>query len=338
MNEQPIEAQAHDKNQVLMAVRLGWLIVEIFGRLRRLTRGRKPRPRPSDKARRFAFSTEQPRSLDELLWNIDQLHHTLARFDCSFPEGPIPTSAEAQEWLTSELDLDAFHTELDTWSKQVWGVLIVEDEEMGRAFRYGGSLADTYWHAEQFGRDPPKAAALLRPERLAAIERRFDRIAHHLPPYTAYIIQQTLRRWAIAAELSEANIKEVLNGLGNQARVWRNLLFGSRSAESYLTTANHRWIKRGARGAVIGLMAIIIVVVYVVGSFVGELIPKDSGSNGDWSAFVGAVSSLVIAFIAFVSYLATLLKQTHHQAETWLKRRLLARRAYRGWQRRQDER
>jgi hypothetical protein len=82
---------------------------------------------------------------------------------------------------------------LDDWSKQVWGLLNVDNGVMGRAFVYGGSLANTYWYTTMVWSEDKTVADFLNPYRLSAIATRFEIIAEALPPYLANVLEYSLR-------------------------------------------------------------------------------------------------------------------------------------------------
>jgi hypothetical protein len=78
-------------NPVLLAVRLGWLTVESFGRLRRYARvGYTLAETPGNANQRFGFSDRSLSEHDELFFAVDQLHHTAARLNSELPPCPLP--------------------------------------------------------------------------------------------------------------------------------------------------------------------------------------------------------------------------------------------------------
>jgi hypothetical protein len=109
----------HNNDKVIEATRLGWLIVEAFGRLRRRARGRGGGRQPQSKATsRFTFSDQSLSSLDEITLAVDQLQQTAAILvPDHHPTLPL-TAEEVEEQLASS-DLDTLHANLDEWSKQV---------------------------------------------------------------------------------------------------------------------------------------------------------------------------------------------------------------------------
>lgn len=199
MNKQAIAVSPKNETGILTATQLGWLVVETFGRLRRYKGpGRRPKRPEDDQTRPFAFSSNTTMSLDELLWSINQLHYRvdqLNKLELELSPPPLPLGAELEQTL-EEIDLDALHGKLDDWSKQIWGLLNVEDGVMGRAFVYGGSLANTYWYTTMVWPEDKIVKDFLNPYRLSTIATRFERIAEALPPYLANVLGYSLHKWS----------------------------------------------------------------------------------------------------------------------------------------------
>jgi hypothetical protein len=332
MNKQPETRNSENETNILTAVQLGWLVVETFGRLRRYERSkRKPRRRAGEQTRRFAFSNNELTSLDELLWSINQLHHRVTKLSLDLPPAPLPPGQELEQQLDNdELDLDALHEELDEWSKQVWGLLNVEDGVMGRAFSYGGSLADTYWHAAMDWSDEKSVARLLSRYRLGYIATQSDRIAVALPPYIAPALQYSLRKWSdVNLDLVEKDRLE--SRLKAQQEVWRDLLFGRRSAESYLRVTDYRVIAFFSNGVRIGLILIIVIAVGVAGWGLGSIFPSGE-DTGNLSGFFAAVSSFVVVMGGLVTRFSSWVRSSGDFVRERLKLRLILVRTYRDWQ------
>jgi len=346
--------QPERPNRVLAAVRLGWLTVETFGRLRRYaSSARKPPGRRGDARKRFDFSDRSLSERDALLLAADQLRHTAARLDFRPDELPLPSPEELDQSLDAGLDLDTLQGQLDDWSTHVWVVLSTEDEVAGRGFTYGGSLADTYWHTDVLG--PDHFAELLRPQRLDYIASRFQSIADHLPPYTAQVLNHTLRKWRIQHRLEQldpAARKQVMRRLESQAKVWHDLLFGGRSAESYLTGGDRRLITWGAAGStallVLGTMLLVWLAVLalssagrtVAASMTGlprQLSEAQAAFIGDvldwqkWSSLLATLSSVVVLITGFIHRLSGWVLGFHRLVREWLQRQLIYRRTYRHW-------
>jgi hypothetical protein len=335
---------------VLLAVRLGWLTVEVFGRLRHYAQSRpEPEEEPGNASRRFDFSSRTLSEYDALLLAMNQLNRTTTRLDPSLPTVPIP----AQEDL-DHVDLDTLQGLLDDWSTAVWIALSAEDDITGRAFTYGGSLADTYWYAGVLG--PRGFGELLRPDRLEYLAHRFDGISHLLPTYTTSVLNYTLYKWRGAYEHLKASDlagkKQVLKRLESQAGVWHYLLFGERGAESYLTAEDRRfvtWLAGGITAA--SALAIVLLVWLVVmalssagrgaaAALIGspnELSGAQAVIVGDlvdwqkWSTLLATISSLVVLVAGLVTRLSGWAVTLHNFVKDWLALRRIYRRAYRDW-------
>lgn len=341
-------------NQVLTAVRLGWLTVEVFGRLRRYKQsGHQLQERRGDAARRFDFSDRALSQEDGLLLAVDQLRRTLAKLNLSLPAPPLPPGNELNSLLMAELKLDSLQGQLDGWSTQVWLALSTEDEIVGRGFTYGGSLADTYWYTDVLG--PDDFADLLRPQRLEYIAARFNSISGHLPAYVAHVLNYSLHKWRDRGQierLEAASRKKALKRLESQAKVWHDLLFGSRTADSYLLTRDRRLITIAAFGATFILVLAAMILIWlavltlsstgraVAASMVG--LPQELGQAQAtfvqdllnwqmWSTLLATLSSVVVLVAGLVTRLSGWVIRFHHRVKAWLKRHLIYRRTYRSW-------
>jgi hypothetical protein len=338
------------ESSILLAVRLGWLTVEVFGRLRHYALS-KPGPdeQPGDASRRFDFSSRTMSEYDALLLAMDQLDHTATRLDPSLPSVPIPAHEDLDH-----IDLDTLQGGLDDWSTQVWIALSAEDDITGRAFSYGGGLADTYWHASVMG--PRGFGELLRPNRLEYLVHRFDGIAHHMPIYTARVLNYTLYKWRGAYEylktLDLAGKNQVLKRLESQAGVWHYLLFGEHGAQSYLTVEDRRFVTWVAGGiTAVSALAIVVLVWLAVmalssagrggaAALIGspeEMSAAQAAIVGDlvdwqkWSTVLATISSLVVLIAGLVTRLSGWAVTLHNFVKDRLALRRIYRRAYRDW-------
>jgi hypothetical protein len=342
--------QPESPNRVLLAARLGWLTVEVFGRLRHyVASSRRPEKHQGDATRRFDFSNRALCAHSALCLAMDQLHLVAARLEPDQPAVPLPSPGELEA-----VDLDTLQGALDDWSTEVWVALSAENDLIGRAFTYGGSLADTYWHTAVLG--PHGFAELLRPQRLEYIAHRFDGIAGYLPPYTARVLHHTLYRWRGSFEylkdLDSNGKRQVLRRLESQAGVWHYLLFGGRSAESYLTAQDRRsvsWLTAGVT-ALFVLAAMILVWLVVLAlsstgrtetaSMIGFPKPLSEAQTAivsdlldwqKWSALLATVSSVALLFTGLVARLSGWMIGFHNLAKEWLTLRRIYRRTYRDW-------
>jgi len=146
--------------------------------------------------------------------------------------------------------------------------------------------------------------------------------------------------------------RRVRQRLEAQAKVWYDLLFGRRSAESYLTLQDRRRIGWGALAGTAGLVLVVSIVVWLsVLLFVGvgrsllteaspwtDQINEASAQLAEqlftWqnlSALVATLSSVAVVLMGFVSRASGWTVAFHSRAQEWLKLRSLRRRAYRHW-------
>ena len=108
-------------NPVLLAVRLGWLVVETFGRLRRYACSGYKRQQDThgDANRRFSFSDRFMSERVEYFFAVDQLRHTIAKLKSDLPPCPLFAPEHVQEFLAAKVDLDACQYQLDDCSLKV---------------------------------------------------------------------------------------------------------------------------------------------------------------------------------------------------------------------------
>jgi hypothetical protein len=339
-------------NPVLLAVRLGWLTVESFGRLRRYARSGYPLTgTPGDANRRFGFSDRSLTEQEELFFAVDQLHRTAARLKADLPPCPLPAQDKLAQLLASQPNLNACQGALDDWSRQVWTTLSTEDEKMGRGFTYGGSLSDTYWYADVLG--PDHFDELLRPQRLEYIAARFDSIAEYLPEDVAPVLHYTLYKFRNQGQLARLDAegkRHVLKRLEAQAKVWHDLLFGSRSADSYLLAPDRRWLTLGALGITLVLVLAIVLGVWLFAltmASAGRVVtaqmtglPQEIGLAqsafiGDvldwqkWSTLLATLSSIVVLLAGLVSSVSGWILNIYRRLKEWLKLQFIYYRTYR---------
>jgi hypothetical protein len=343
------ENVAHDP-RMLAAVRLGWLTVEAFARLRRYAaKEHRAYVQVGDATQRFDFSDRDLTEQDQLHLAVDQLRHAGARFDPQLPPTPLPSHEEFVARLQKGIDLDRLQGELDEWSKHVWIALSAEHELLGRAFTYGGSLADTHWHTDVLGVD--RFDALLRASRLEYIAARFDSIADYLPPYTARILHYTLYKWRIDKELQnhELDRKRALRRLESQAKVWHDLIFGSRSADSYLSREDLQRIRWRARAitalivlgvvfgvflAVLGLSTVGRNIIDILGGQIvraNQALIDDLGNWENLSVLLATFSAVVALLSGFFSRVSGWLYTFNNAIFERLKINRIYYRTYRGW-------
>lgn len=346
-----MQEQTHHPDRVLLAVRLGWLTVEVFGRLRHyVAASRKSERRPGDATRRFDFSSRALSEHDALLLTMDQLRSTATRLSPGLPVLPLPEPEEL-----GHVDLNTLQGALDDWSTQVWVALSTRDDIIGRGFTYGGSLADTYWHATVLG--PRRFDELLHPNRLEYMAHHFDGIADHLPPFAARVLHYTLYRWRGAYEYTKSQDsdgkRQVLKRLESQAGVWHYLLVGGRSAVDYLTADDRRFVTWLGAAVTTLFVAVVTILVWLavlalsgagrtaaaamIVEFPGPLSEAQVAIVSDlldwqkWSAILATVSSITVLIAGLVARLSGWVMALRNLVREWLTLRRIYRRTYRDW-------
>jgi hypothetical protein len=241
-------------NQVIVALRLGWLTVESYSRLYRFaSTGRKADSRPGGVDARFDFSDRALSALEALFQAVDHLH-ALSEV-MKVPPPPFPRHDDLSAFLDSRPVLAEFQQQLNHWGTEVWTTLMTRDELDSRAFTYGGSLADTYWHASLKLEDLDN---MLNERRLGYIVARLNSIASDLPQYVPELLEHTLKIWQIAPTvrmMDRAGRRKVLRRLESQAKVWHDLLFGGRTPESYISPAG---LSRLGVGAIVSTAVVLV--------------------------------------------------------------------------------
>ena len=340
-------------NPILNAIRLGWLSVEAFGYLRWWSASPHKRPAEVGKqTQRFTFSDRDPSQHDQLLITLLRLKATAAQLLPALPP-PIPDDPAGLLDKANQ-DINAVWVEFETWGREAWNALQVVDPLAGQAFTYGGSLADTYWHARGSGAD--ELNNLLRAQRLESIANRFDSIAGFLPDHAAEVIHHTLYRWRIAGrlkDLDEPQKKRLLDRLEAQARVWHDLLFGLQRAQDYLRREDRRWVVWGAFGATVLLVILVGLATWLAVlllSRTGRSLlasapgtqggPADSGSLlaaelfnwQNWASLLATLASVVVIFTGFITRLSGWMIAFHRWVYNRLLFRQIIRRTYRSWE------
>lgn len=298
MDKQTETRGSANEIDILTAAQLGWLVVETFGRLRKSRRSIKAsKTQKAGQIRRFAFSDNELTSLDELSWSVAQLNHRVGRFKTiKLPPLPLARGHKLERLLVEEFDMDALYEKWDGWSKQVWGLLTIENGVMGQAFTAGGSLADTYWHTIMVWSDEKEVATLLSPGRLGRIAVRFEIIAQShqpFPTHFANVVGYSLHKWCDVSwkEVDKDKLKDRLEA---QQEVWRDLLFGRRSAESYLTPEDYRRINSYSVGAQSGVAFILVALVFLTGWVIGGNILTEYKANTLSATSLAAISSFLV--------------------------------------------
>jgi hypothetical protein len=248
--------------------------------------------------------------------------------------------------------------EFEDWSRDIWNELQVTDPLAGRAFTFGASLADTYWHAdgEDLVEDSYKdLEGLLRKYRLDEIIARFDSIADHLPAYAADVIHHSLIHWQIADRLRSMQNDEkakVLSRLKAQAKVWRDILFGLQRPEGYLREADRRrivWTSNIYTAMLIILVGLIVwlAVLLLAGSgrmllasasgvsntagFDSQKIIEQLINYQNWSSLLATLSSVVVVLTGIITRLSGWIINFRSFVKDRLTLSAIKKRTYRDW-------
>jgi hypothetical protein len=209
-------------DRVTLALRLGWTLAEVYGRLQQDLLFRST----SDVGQRLFLSDLNPTS-GERLWvaiqRLAYLHHQLfpppkasaTPAAAGSSAGADPPTALSVAYPAVALDLqervqrkmltgrgrlprpEAVYTELNQWGRQIWAVLDAEDPVLGEAANLGARLADTFWELQFPTRDRQPSAKrtwqhLLRSQRLNATLRQVRQVEAHLPALVGPMLRHSL--------------------------------------------------------------------------------------------------------------------------------------------------
>ena len=224
-----------EANRVWLALRFGWTIAEVYGRLRQELRWKRT---PAEAPRLF-LSDLNPTS-GEQLWAA--MRHLLFLAETLFPPNEKRPSLYQPPTLVARLPetmeslmrgeekslppLEQVFAELNEWSRECWARLDAEASALAEAASLGASLADTFWNLR-----PPRGEAtparketwhyLLGPQRLTALIRSIRRAEPYLSDGVGRMLRHSLWEWSMARELSRSRSGHV--------QVTYPLLYASRS-------------------------------------------------------------------------------------------------------------
>jgi hypothetical protein len=196
---------------------------------------------------------------------------------------------------------------------------------------------------------------MLRSYRLDYIAERLDDLTDYLPQHAALVIHHNLEAWCIGEEikgLDEAGQKRVLERLGAQTMVWRDLLFGLRQTDSYLLASDRRRITWGAAVATALLVVLVGLAVWLAVLLLStagrallaantSLATQATGASSDlvtqllnwqnWSALLATLSSVIVVLTGFITRLSGWMIAFHQNVKNWLEFRRIFNRTLRNW-------
>jgi hypothetical protein len=346
--------------KVQNAFSLGWIISEVYSQLRRS----KPTSRwvldsPSQKNRRFDFSTRRPVKIEEIFLSIDIFHNTANQLgiDCSEITKLLPNRNEGFSTWKSRTSMSNLHKEFEIWSKAAWSRLTAEKEIYGQVFSYGASIADTYWFNDI------KPTEVSTSDRLFVESRRMAWLSAYLPVFQIDILQHSLRAWARFNKkyddpslltrwwrtLRKIKVEQDLEKVNeDQHEIWRNLVLGFRSPESFLRIGDRRkitWLQWTFTILIVFLLLGLTWVSVLALTFVGESIIEflagvlpdgidfiqDSTIEyltnlGNWSSILATGSSIVLFFVGIIDKLSGWILVMHRTIGSSLRKYFILRR------------
>ena len=247
------------REEIRTALRLGWTVAELRGRLRlgpQLILPAEPLPERSEND----LPLFDERSLEEqrveaqsvLVALADSCHVTRSVFSLTqgwnwsaYPSVPPPRpDEEATQYLVRLADAlsEARKTGRDDRARECWLVIArlfyVLDMEIqntlasrpfGRssAYQLGRGLAETFWALDSKARGDEMAhpAFLLGDKRYTSLCMLINRLSFSMPPFTADALKESLKKWnRILSHHRRALGKEETRRLFAQMTVWRDLL------------------------------------------------------------------------------------------------------------------
>ncbi len=371
--------------RVTTAFLLGWSLSELLGHLRKGTRPRSQTvPSPPDSAPRLdvSFGTVE-KNTDGMYLAAQRIVQLYLQLGFESPDKATALSQQIftlpeklGDWLegkakdfNSPRDLREL---LNAWSLQVWARLEGESQLSAQAFTTGISIADTYWYLRLPLRRRKKVLSaedwrrLLSKYRMDVERTRLRTLEECMPPYIAAVLRNHLKEWSIGTELAlrdgrlvrigEPAQNEALpakeesllqHALARQMRNWEAMVFGQRTALSYLHSSDRRLIAvlRGVGlflvllATAILLLAIAVVVAYFFAlgplPLLLDILNQRQASISEWLAVVSLLWTILIAVPVPIAIRAAY--QGTRSIQQWLDDTLttwfITRRTYVPWDR-----
>jgi hypothetical protein len=236
---------AASQDRVWLALRFGWTLAEVYGRLAE----NPPPDTPSSSTRLFLGDlnpTPNERlwaATQRLIYLVNQLfppkkekkgqgEQALADSgpdSVALPEciGNLLQSLEQRMPGEGKLPRAAsLYDDLNQWSRQIWATLDAEDPLLAEAATLGARLTDTFWlwrfpSSGQLASPEQSWQHLLNPKRIIRLIRRVRLVEAHLPAHVGPMLRHSLWEWNITGELARSRSGELV--------VAHSLLHGLRS-------------------------------------------------------------------------------------------------------------
>jgi len=246
-----------DEHRILLALRFGWTMTEVYGRLRQPILWKRT---PSQVPRLF-ISHFKPTS-GEVLWSetrrLLQLANLLFEDDRLARPDLIVDLPEQMETFIQEDSGDMpaeddLYARLNSWSRQCWARLDAEDAILSESASLGASLADTFWHIPPPFRRSESASEelwghLLKSQRLVRLIRSVRRVEPYLPQTFGRMLRHSLWEWDVLQDLNRTRSGELKVAFSalyvfrsfNWVRRFRRWLMKRRDVQSPKLTADEQ--------------------------------------------------------------------------------------------------
>ena len=235
-----------DQEQVLKALRFGWAIAEMRGRLRT----GPPTDAPVVHRLEHALPLEDERTWTEQTIELQAIVGALAQkqsLDVDFAVGDL---SEHRGNDTCSSHLEALSIELArlrnagnesavtfkwgeaceffyAWDAKIQDALAPRSFSTASAYQLGRGLAETYWALDPATSDddPRSWSFLLGDTRREQLQSLLKRLADYFPPSTAQSVSASLGAWvAVAADEVVRAPRESIAALHDQIRGWHDAL------------------------------------------------------------------------------------------------------------------
>jgi hypothetical protein len=231
-------AAPSDADRVLGALRFGWGVAEVRGRLRTGPPDSAPVKRP-ERALPLADErtwTEQTIETKEV---VTRLAETLER---DAPKGELQKLSKALESAREKDDRATLQVRWNDvceffyqWDARTQDAFAAESFTVASAYQLGRGLAEVYWALDpsiDAEGDPRSSGFLLGPGRLLAFRRLLPRLSGYFPASTSQAVLASLEAWGHVQRdgllRSRADAREQLH---EQLRVWHDLLLVGQTPE-----------------------------------------------------------------------------------------------------------